>query len=65
MVARKVADSGKLKVISLFVTLGEGEANAEVTVSRLRLKRSVMINFCMKASLKNHMSLACASPIAL
>src|SRR6266508_2791232 len=55
IVAWKVADSGKLRIISLLVTLGSKEEKADVRDNRLRLTQSVsaMFNFRMKTLLSN------------
>src|SRR5215216_59064 len=45
--ARKVTDSGKLRMVSLFVTFGAGDTNAEVTLNKIKLRKSVRINFRM------------------
>src|SRR6266511_2692822 len=66
IVAWKVADSGKLRIISLLVTLGSKEEKADVIDNRLKLTQSVsaMFNFRMKTLLSNiQVNLAQVSPL--
>jgi hypothetical protein len=42
---RKVTDSGKWRMVSLFVTPGAEDTNPEVAASKVRLRKSIRNDF--------------------